>query len=54
MIEERYHLLIEAKWEDKDELIDALEEQKEIRERFSEKCKGWNSTETIRNWREAR
>ena len=54
MMEERYHLLIDAKWEDKDELIGALEEQKRIRERFSEKCRGWNSTETIRTWREAK
>ncbi|MEW5768657.1 MAG: hypothetical protein AB1797_13785 [bacterium] len=54
LMERRFKLLVGAKWEDKSELLKAVKEQDEIRERFSKKCKGWNSTAEIRKWRDNR
>lgn len=54
LVEKRLKLLVGAKWEDRSKILKAVEEQKEIRRRFSEKCKGWDSTAEIRRWRDTR
>lgn len=50
-IQRRCSILVGSKWEDRGDLLKALQRVNDIRKRFSRKCKRWNSTAEIRRWR---
>ena len=54
LIKRRLSILVGSRWENKPDLLDAFKELKKIRKNFSKRCKGWNSTEEIKKWRERR
>lgn len=54
LLKERVKLLIGARWEDKVQMLAAIKEQNEIRDKLSKRLKGKKGVEIIRKWRDSR
>jgi len=54
LLKERVKLLIGARWEDKVQMLAAIKEQNEIRDKLSKRLKGKEGVEIIRKWRDSR
>lgn len=54
LIEKRLSLLVGARWQDKDEITEAVREQDKIRANLSRRLKGKDSASIIRNYRNSR
>ncbi len=54
LLKERVKLLIGARWEDKVQMLAAIKEQNEIRDKLSKRLKGKEGAEIIRKWRDSR
>jgi len=54
LLKKRVKLLIGARWEDKVQMLAAIKEQNEIRDKLSKRLKGKKGVEIIRKWRDSR